>query len=107
MVGDSLQLPQSSESWRHGGRDAKKRTHVLTNSSRWNGSTAIIESLLAAEADPISTPRGDETPLLATVGVGVLGNGDEAAGTEDETIEAVKLLLKLGADINAIDDHGK
>jgi ankyrin repeat protein len=47
------------------------------------------------------------TPLLAAAGVGVLANGDDSAGTEDEAIEVVQLLLDLGADINAVDDEGK
>jgi ankyrin repeat protein len=47
------------------------------------------------------------TPLLAAAGVGALGDGDEAAGTEEETVEAVRLLLELGADLNAVDDNGE
>ncbi len=47
------------------------------------------------------------TPLLAAAGVGVLGNGEEAAGTEAEALEAVGLLLELGADINALDANGE
>src|SRR2546423_9965764 len=46
-------------------------------------------------------------PLLAAAGVGALGDGDEAAGTEDEAVEAARLLLDLGADINAVDDNGE
>ena len=41
------------------------------------------------------------------MGVGALNDGDEAAATEDETLEAVKLLLDLGADINAVDSNGE
>ena len=36
------------------------------------------------------------SPLLAAAGVGALGDGDEAAGTEEEAIEAVRLLLGAG-----------
>jgi len=44
--------------------------------------------------------------LLAATGVGILSDGDESAGTEEEAIEVVEYLLKLGADINAVDNHG-
>ncbi len=40
---------------------------------------------------------------MAAAGVGALGDGDEAAGTDEEAVEAVRLLLELGADINAVD----
>jgi ankyrin repeat protein/predicted esterase len=47
------------------------------------------------------------TPLLAASGVGALGDGDEAAGTEQEAIAAIKYLLELGADVNAVDHNGE
>ena len=66
----------------------------------------LMRLLLELGAEPQVTNRDKCTPLLAAAGVGVLGAGDEAAGTEEEVIEAVKLLLDLGADINAVDDRG-
>lgn len=44
---------------------------------------------------------------MAAAGVGALGNGEEAAGTEAEALAAVKLVLDLGANINARDDNGE
>jgi ankyrin repeat protein len=71
------------------------------------GDVPLMRLLLDLGADP-ELPNADNcTPLLAAAGVGVLGNGDESAGTEDDAIEAVSLLLELGADINAVDDLGK
>jgi ankyrin repeat protein len=66
----------------------------------------LMRLLVELDADPTLRNAGNCTPLLAAAGVGVLGNGDEAAGTEEETIAAVKLLLELRANINAVDNHG-
>ena len=66
----------------------------------------LMRLLLELGADPKLVNRDNCTPLLAAAGVGVLGNGEEAAGTEEEAIAAVRMLLEIGADINAIDDRG-
>jgi ankyrin repeat protein len=67
----------------------------------------LMRLLLELEADRLLTNEVNCTPLLAAAGVGALGDGDESAGTEDEAVEAVRLLLELGADINAVDDNGE
>ncbi len=67
----------------------------------------LMRLLLELGADS-RLPNADNcTPLLAAAGVGALGDGDEAAGTEEEAVEAVRLLLELGADVNAVDDNGE
>jgi len=58
-------------------------------------------------ADPKAANADDCTPLLAATGVGALDDGEEAAGTEDEALEAVRMLLKLGANVNAVDKNGE
>ncbi len=56
----------------------------------------------------VSLANSDGTsPLLAACGVGALGDGDEAAGTEEEAIATVEYLLKLGAEVNAVDFNGE
>jgi ankyrin repeat protein len=67
----------------------------------------LMRLLLKLGADPELKNADHCTPLLAAAGVGILGNGDEAAGTEAEAIEAIKLLIDLGKDINAVDDNGE
>lgn len=67
----------------------------------------LMRLLLELDADPLLTNEVNSTPLLAAAGVGALGDGDEAAGTEEEAVEAVRLLLELGADINAVDSNGE
>ncbi len=66
----------------------------------------LMRVLLKLGADPL-IPNADHcTPLMAAAGVGCLAPGEEA-GTEDEAMEAVKLALELGGDVNAIDDNGE
>jgi ankyrin repeat protein len=67
----------------------------------------LARLLLDLGADPTIPNKDNCTPLLAAAGVGALGDGEEAAGTEEESIEMVRLLLELGADVNAVDDHGE
>jgi ankyrin repeat protein len=65
----------------------------------------LLQLLLELGADPTKANVEGCTPLLAAAGVGALGDGEEAAATEAESIEAARLLLELGADVNAVDDN--
>jgi ankyrin repeat protein len=67
----------------------------------------LMKLLLELKADPQIANADNCPPLLAAVGVGALGDGDEAAGTEEESLAAVRLLLELGADVNAVDRNGE
>ena len=69
---------------------------------------AYMKLLVELGADP-SIPNVDRcTPLIAACGIGVGSAGaNEVAGEEPEVLEAVELLLKLGADINAVDANGE
>ena len=65
-----------------------------------------LRTLLKLGADP-RLPNADGcTPLMAAAGVGCLAP-EEEAGTEEEAIEAVKLAIELGNDVNAVDDNGE
>jgi ankyrin repeat protein len=67
----------------------------------------LMKLLVELGADP-DIPNADGcSPLLAAAGVGALGDGDEAAGTEQEAIAAVAALLDLGADVNSVDENGE
>jgi uncharacterized protein len=66
----------------------------------------LMKLLLKLGADPLRANVQGTSPLLAAAGVGV-GAPEEAPGTEPEVLESVKLLLKLGADVNAVDDRGE
>jgi len=69
---------------------------------------ASMRLLVELGADP-SLPNADHcTPLIATCG-NVVGSdaANEKAGEETEVLESARMLLKLGADVNAVDAHGE
>jgi uncharacterized protein len=65
----------------------------------------LMRLFLELGADPNLPNFNNTTPLLAAAGVGTAEPLEEA-GEEIEALEAVKMLLDLGADINAVDNNG-
>lgn len=65
-----------------------------------------IQLLLELGANAKLTNHDASTPLMAAAGVGTRAPGEEA-GTEDEAVATVKLLLAKGADLNAVDRNGE
>jgi ankyrin repeat protein len=64
--------------------------------------------LLELGADPSIANADNCTPLMVASGIGVGSAGaNEVAGEEPEVLEAAQLLLKLGADLNAVDANGE
>ena len=61
--------------------------------------------LLAAGADPLRANNDNTTPLMAAAGCGIWAPG-ENPGTGEETDEAVKWFLTLGADPNTVNAYG-
>lgn len=71
------------------------------------GDLPLVKLLLELGADP-SIPNSDgASALLAAAGIGDLGSGQESAGSEEEAIETIKLLLTAGLDVNLVDDNGE
>ena len=66
----------------------------------------LMKVLLELGADPFLPNVENTSPLMAAAGLGTTAPLEEA-GTEEEAFEATKLLLDLGADINALDDNGE
>jgi len=69
---------------------------------------AYMRLLVELGANPATGNTDGCTPLMVACGIGV-GNAaaNEVAGEEPEVLEVAKLLLKLGADVNAVDANGE
>jgi ankyrin repeat protein len=57
-------------------------------------------------ADPLLTNEDGSTPLIVAAGLGTNAPGEDP-GTEPEVLEAVKVALEPGNDINAVDRNGE
>jgi ankyrin repeat protein len=66
----------------------------------------MMELLLAHGADLRAKTAEGTTALMLAAGVAIFNEGDDA-GTEEETLRAVKLLVDRGADVNEIDTNGE
>lgn len=72
-----------------------------------NGDSAAISLLLAHGANPNAQEKNDTTALMLAAGLG-RGTGafTKDYATEGELLDAVKLLVAVGANVNAVDSHG-
>jgi ankyrin repeat protein len=66
----------------------------------------LMKLLAELGADPRLTNEDGSTPLMVAAGLGTNAPGEDP-GTEPEVLEAVKVALALGNDINAVDKNGE
>ena len=71
------------------------------------GDLPLLELLLELGADPTIPNADGATAMLAATGIGDLGSGLEAAGTEAQAIAVIDRLLSLNLDINMVDENGE
>ena len=69
------------------------------------GDTELMRLLVELGADPLLPNEDGTTPLMVAAGVGTHSPGEDA-GTPPEALEAVKLALELGNDVNVVDKNG-
>ena len=65
----------------------------------------LMRLLVELGADPKLPNEDNTTPLMVAAGVGTQNPGEDP-GTEPEVLEAVKIALELGNDLNAVDNNG-
>jgi len=66
----------------------------------------LLKTLAALGADTKLPNADNTTALMAAAGLATRSPGEDA-GTEPEVLEALQVLLDLGADINAVDNNGE
>ena len=66
----------------------------------------LLKTLAALGADTKLPNADNSTPLMAAAGLATRSPGEDA-GTEPEVLDALQVLLDLGADINAVDNNGE
>jgi ankyrin repeat protein len=71
-----------------------------------SGDVTLMKLLLQHGADPNIATTNKTTPLMAAAGIGWV-EGVTFESSAKENLEAVKLLLDLGADVNAVDGDGR
>ncbi len=67
---------------------------------------ALMRELAKLGADPLMPNADNTTPLMVAAGIGT-NSPPEDPGTEAEVVEAIKVALELGNDINVVDKNGE
>lgn len=94
-----------------------KRVNVGLTSLNTLGATAfflaarsadseLMQELARLGADPLIPNADEATPLIAAAGLGTRSPGEDA-GTDEEVVEAVRVAIELGNDVNAADKNGE
>ena len=70
------------------------------------GDADLMRLLAELGADPLLPNEDNTTPIMVAAGVGTSSPGEDP-GTEPEVLEAVRVALELGGDLNDVDDNGE
>lgn len=114
---DSLELARRLAA-RGANLNARMTRRAPTGTTDFNmmGATPLMMAARAADAplmrliatlgaDPLLVNEDNTTVLMAAAGVGTHSPGEDA-GTDSEGLEAVKIALELGIDVNAVNKDG-
>ena len=70
------------------------------------GDADLMRVLAELGADPLLPNEQNTTPIMVAAGVGTSAPGEDP-GTEAEVLDAVKVAIDLGGDLNKVDDNGE
>ena len=70
------------------------------------GDADLMRLLVELGADPLLPNEQNTTPIMVAAGVGTSAPGEDP-GTESEVLDAVKVAIELGGDLNGVDDNGE
>ena len=70
------------------------------------GDAEMMRLLAKLGADPLLPTADRSTPLIVAAGLGTRSPGEDA-GTETEVLEAVRVAIELGNDVDAVDGNGE
>lgn len=98
----NLRMPKNYNSY--GGLNKEGATPFMLAAK--GADITLLKLLYELGADPTIPTSEGATPLIACAGLGTLAAG-EVAGTEDEVVECLEWLVKIGADVNAVDKNGE
>jgi ankyrin repeat protein len=90
---------------------------IIDNAVNTGGSTPLLLAaqaadaeamrvLLAGGADPLASTYGGTTALMLAAGL-VFVEGSQRFRPESDALEAVRLALESGVDVNAVNEHGQ
>ena len=102
--GAGVNAPRKQGSSGKGGMGTRRATPFMFAAK--TADVPLMKLLIELGADPMKPNADGATPLMVAAGLATTAP-DEEAGTEDECLEAVKLLLDLGADVNTVDKNGE
>ena len=69
-----------------------------------------MKALLEGGADPLTPSAENTTPLMVAAGLDIWNPGEDGGslgGQEEEVLEAVRMLVELANDVNAVNDLGE
>ena len=66
----------------------------------------LMRLLAKLGADPLMPNADNTTPIMAVAGIGTRNPGEDP-GTDKEALEAAKVALELGADVNGVNKNGE
>ena len=75
-----------------------------------NTDTEAMRVLIEAGADPLIPSADGTTPLMVAAGVAIFIPGEDGGslpGQEGEVLDAVRMCVELGTDVNAVNDRGE